>query len=222
MKIVSVLNQKGGAGKTTISINLAHALQLDGERVLLVDADPQASSRDWNDKSDASILPVVGMDRETLPKDLTLIGDFDWVIIDGAPRLKKLIAAAVSVSSLILIPVHPSPYDIWACEELVEMIKASQITNKGRPKAAFVISRKIQNTKLSNDVVEVLKEHEIPIFQNSTTQRVVYPTSASEGKTVFSADNPAAIKEIIGIKDELKKLLSSNPINTSKEVVYGS
>ena len=74
-KVVAVLNQKGGSGKTTIATNLAHALMLKGERVLLVDSDPQGSARDWHEANDASLYPVVGLDRETLPKDLAAIGE---------------------------------------------------------------------------------------------------------------------------------------------------
>lgn len=219
MKIVAVLNQKGGAGKTTISINLADALKNDGHRVLLIDADPQASSRDWNGINQGKVLPVIGLDRETLPRDLkSIVGNYEWVIIDGAPRITNLIAAAVSVANMILIPVHPSPYDVWACSDLVELIKSKQKVAYGAPLAAFVISRKIKNTKLSNEVTRVLEDYELPVFRSSTTQRVVYPTSAAEGKTVFSAGNLDAIEEINSIKDELKKCLGESELNTLMEV----
>lgn len=222
MKVVSVLNQKGGCGKTTISINLAHALQLSGDKVLLVDADPQASSRDWNEKNRASILPVVGMDRDTLPQDLALIGDFDWVVIDGAPRLTQLIAAAISVSDMVLIPVHPSAYDIWACVELVEMIVASQVTNKGVPQAAFVLSRKIEIAKTTQEAIEVLDNQKIPRFKSSTNQRVVYASTAGKGQTVFSTpglrENRAAINEINAIKDEIiARLFPDSPSLSNAE-----
>ncbi len=62
-KIIAVLNQKGGAGKTTLSTNLARALQLDGDKVLLIDSDPQGSARDWNAAANGELLPVVGLDR---------------------------------------------------------------------------------------------------------------------------------------------------------------
>ena len=71
--VISVLNQKGGAGKTTIAINLAHALFLDECKVLLVDSDPQGSLRNWNKFNGGELIPVIGLDRQTLPKDLKAV-----------------------------------------------------------------------------------------------------------------------------------------------------
>ena len=77
MPVVAVSNQKGGSGKTTLAINLAHALQQDDKTVLLVDANPQGSARDWHEANGGDVLPVVGLDRETLARDLKVVGDYD-------------------------------------------------------------------------------------------------------------------------------------------------
>ena len=208
MPVISILNQKGGSGKTTIAINLAHCLMLDGYKVLLVDSDPQGSARDWNEENEGCILPVVGLDRETLPKDLAAIGSgYDWIVIDGAPQIAKLATAAVKVANLVLIPCQPSPYDIWAASDLVDIVKARQDVTDGKPKAAFIISRAIKNTKLGNEITEALISYEIPILKNGTTQRVAYPTTASEGKTVFTEQGSQAALEIESIKNEILELL---------------
>lgn len=209
MTVIAVLNQKGGSGKTTIASNLAHALKQAGVKVLLVDADPQGSARDWNEANGGKVLPVVGLDRETLPTDLEAIrSGYDYVVIDGAPQIAKMAVAAVKAADLVLIPVQPSPYDIWAAADLVEVIKARQQITDGTPKAAFVISRAIKNTKLSGEVAEALEGYDLPVLKNGTTQRVIYPTSASEGKTVFSdGDNPAS-DEIRAVAEELLELLA--------------
>jgi chromosome partitioning protein len=209
MTVIAVLNQKGGSGKTTIATNLAHALKQAGVKVLLVDADPQGSARDWNEANGGTVLPVVGLDRETLPTDLQAIrSGYDYVVIDGAPQIAKMAVAAVKAADLVLIPVQPSPYDIWAAADLVEVIKARQQITDGSPRAAFVISRAIKNTKLSGEVAEALEGYGLPVLKNGTTQRVIYPTSASEGKTVFSdGDNPAS-DEIRAVAEELLELLA--------------
>lgn len=206
--VIAVLNQKGGSGKTTIASNLAHALSLDKHKVLLVDSDPQGSLRDWNEANDAEILPVVGLDRETLPKDLKAVsGGYDFVIIDGAPQIAKMSAAAVKAADLVIIPVQPSPYDIWACADLVDIVTARQEVTDGKPPAYFLISRVIKNTKLSGEIKTALEEYELPVLKASTTQRVAYPTTASEGLTVFKDPNSEAAKEISAIKSEILEVL---------------
>ena len=211
MPVLSILNQKGGAGKTTIAVNLAHALQREGGKVLLVDSDPQGSARDWNEANAGEIVPVVGLDRETLPKDLQAIKNgYDWIIIDGAPQIAKLSAAAVKASDIVIIPCQPSPYDIWAAADLVDIIKARQDVTNGKPAAAFIISRAIKNTKLGREVQEALEGYELPILNGLTTQRVAYPTTASEGQTVFVEPDSPAAREIELIKDEVKELLNGS------------
>ena len=207
--IISVLNQKGGSGKTTISSNLAHAIALDGYKVLLVDSDPQGSLRDWNEANGGELLPVVGLDRETLPKDLKAVSDgYDFVIIDGAPQIAKMSAAAVKAANLVLIPVQPSPYDIWACADLVDIITARQEVTDGSPEAYFIISRAIKNTKLGNEIKQALVDYELPVMKTFTTQKVAYPTTAAEGKTVFNEPGCSAAKEITAIKTEVMEILN--------------
>jgi chromosome partitioning protein len=208
-KIIAILNQKGGAGKTTLSTNLARALQLGGDRVLLVDSDPQGSARDWNAAGDGNLLPVIGLDRPTLAKDiLSILENQDWLVIDGAPQIAELAVAAIKCADVILIPVQPSPYDVWACEDLVDIIKTRQEVTNGKPKAAFVISRVIKNTQLSKEIGEALEGYGLPVFKHFTSQRVIYPKTASTGSTVLDADESGeAAAEIRAIAQELKEFL---------------
>ena len=210
MLTIAVLNQKGGSGKTTIAINLAHAFQLEGHRVLLVDSDPQGSARDWNEENAGGVIPVIGLDRETMPKDLAAISaGYDYVVIDGAPQMARLAAAAVKAADMVIIPCQPSPYDVWAAADLVDVIKARQDVTDGKPKAAFVVSRAIKNTKLGKEILEALGNYELPVFKSMTTQRVAYPTTAAEGKTVFVEPNSEAAREMIAIREELKECLNA-------------
>ena len=116
--------------------------------------------------------------------------------------------AAIKCADVILIPVQPSPYDIWACEDLVDIIKARQEVTNGKPKAAFVISRVIKNTQLGKEIREALEGYGLPVFKNFTTQRVIYAKSAATGSTVLTNEiNEDAAKEIHAIANELKDFI---------------
>jgi chromosome partitioning protein len=208
-KIISFLNQKGGVGKTTISTNLAVSLHLDNQKILLVDSDPQGSLRDWNEANEGKIIPVVGLDRETLAKDIEGVKNgYDIVIIDGAPQSSKLVAAAIKVSHLVIIPVTPSPYDVWACSDLIEIVKARQEVSNGNPICRFLISRSRKGTNLSDDIVEALSGYEIPVLESRTTHREVYAKTASDGLTVHhSLKAGDAINEITNLKNEILEVL---------------
>ncbi len=204
MKVISVLNQKGGSGKTTIATHLARAIQLKGFSVLLVDSDPQGSSRDWAAVNEENPVPVVGIDRPTIERDLKRIAEKDYVIIDGAPQAADLAISAIKASDIIIIPVQPSPYDIWATSDLVDLVKQRIEMTDGKLKAAFVVSRTIKGTKIGKEISVALSDYGLPVLKTSITQRVIYPTSASIGSSVLD-EEPAgeASKEINNLINEI-------------------
>ncbi len=203
--IIGVLNQKGGVGKTTIAINLAAAYAQSGRRVLLVDADPQGSSLAWSSTREGEpLFPVVGMPKPTLHKGLpSIASDYDMVIIDGSPRVSELGRAAIMASDLVVIPVQPSPYDVWASADTVQLIKEAQQFKEGL-EAVFVINRKIANTAIGRDVVGALANFDLPICERSLTQRVIYAESAARGLSVLEADPESdAAREILRLAANL-------------------
>lgn len=213
MPTIAFLSQKGGAGKTTLATCVARQLQLDGHEVILIDADPQGSARDWRAATDRETVLVVGLDRPTLDKDIKALSDNGkkWVIIDGAPRNEAMTLSAIKAADLVLIPVQPSPYDVWASEDLVSVIKARQEVTDGKPKAAFVISRVIRRTELSRDVYSALDEMGLPVLQSDTTQRQIYPKAAAEGLTPADIEPKGeAAKEIQALVKEISVQISIN------------
>lgn len=211
MPTIAVLNQKGGSGKTTIATHLARAYQLQGHSVLLIDSDKQGSARDWRAADENNTTPVIGLDRTSLDKDIKSLGMHDYIIIDGAPQATEIALAAIRASDFILIPVQPSPYDLWATANLIELIHQRIGVTEGKLKAAFVISRLIKNTKIGEEVANVLNEFDLPVLHSRIVQRICYPNSASLGKTVFETErsNSEAILEIQSLAQEIQSMMNN-------------
>lgn len=209
MKVIAVLNQKGGAGKTTIATHLARALQIAGADVLLVDSDPQGSARDWAAVREDQPLTVVGIDRPTIDRDVKNVArKVDFVVIDGAPQAADLAVSAIKAADFILIPVQPSPYDIWATADLVELVQQRIEVTDGRLQAAFVVSRAIKGTKMGSEVAEALTGYGLPVLESRITQRVSYPGTAATGTTVLDAEPGSdAAAEVYALAAELKEKL---------------
>lgn len=213
-KVISIINQKGGAGKTTASTNIASQLHNEGFSVLLVDIDPQGSASNWSAaKGDSDeTFPVIKLDK-TLQRDLPRVArGYDYVIIDGAPQVSELAAVAIRVADLVIIPVQPSPYDVWACADLVDVVKTRQLVTDGKPKAAFLISMAIVNTNITAEIKEVIKGYGLPVLKNCTHRTVLYAETAKDGGSVITLKkdgepHPASL-DIKNITAEIKDLLN--------------
>ena len=206
--IISVQNQKGGVGKTTIAVHISHALALRGGRILLVDADPQGSARDWAAARNSDLpFSVVGLDRPTIHRDLPAIAkSYSHVVIDGPPRVSDLARSAIMASNIVLIPVQPSPYDIWATEKVISLIREASVY-KDWLKSVFVVNRKIVNTSIGRDVAEALSGYQIPVLKSAICQRVAFAESATIGCTVLETEpKGAAAAEIRALVEELIEL----------------
>jgi len=209
--IISVINQKGGVGKTTISIHIASALALAGKKVMLIDADPQKSSLDWaSSRESEHILTVVGMPSNSIHRQVKkLHEDYDYIVIDGPPRIYDVAKSCIAASDLVLIPIQPSPYDVWSAQDVIKLLNEVKepLSSYKTIKGAFILNRKIQNSVIGRDVEEALSEYEIPVLKSQLCQRVIYAETAARGTSAIEEDPESrAGKEIKSLTEEAVQL----------------
>lgn len=203
--VISVLSEKGGVGKTTISTNLTYAFNLFGFSPLLVDSDPMGSARNWHEANGGMLVTCVGCDRATLAQDVrSMAEDYDVIIIDGAPRIEKLISAAIKISDVVLLPILPSQYDVWATADLMDMIKDRQQLMDGTPSAAFILNQVRKRGIIDRETVQVLNDTGIPVLETQLSFLIDYKKSVPDGRSVFcSAQYVRAAEEINRLFKEL-------------------
>jgi chromosome partitioning protein len=203
--IISILNQKGGTSKTTLAVNMAREYTKRTFKTLLVDSDSQGSALRWHEKSGGELIDLTCLPVTTLDKDVVKFKDrYERIIIDGIPRVSPLTVCAIKAADVVLIPVMPSPYDVWATEDLVGLVKERIQLTEGKLKAAFVVSRKIKGTILGREITNELLKFELPVFVAGTCHRQEYAMSVHEGRTVCEAMTEAT-KEIVAIVNELEE-----------------
>ncbi len=206
--IVALLNQKGGVGKTTLATHIAGELALRGQQVILLDADPQGSALDWTQRRSQQGLPrlfsAVGLARETLHQEAPeLARRSDHVVIDGPPRIAALARSALLAADCVLVPVQPSPYDLWASSEMVALIREAQVFRPALH-AAFVINRRVSTTVIGREARSALAEQPLPSLQSEIRQRIVFADSVAAGQLVRElAPDSAAAREVTALTDEL-------------------
>ena len=187
--IYAFLNQKGGVGKTTLAIHVADALSRRRSRVLLIDADPQQTAMKWSTfRAGENRFSVIAMAKPTLHKELPPIyADYEDIVIDGPPRVHDLAKSIILSADLVLMPVQPSPADVWATSETVDLVDEARVFKESL-KSAIAINRKIVNTVIGRDVREALSTLNTPILQSDISQRVAFAEALNTGQTVMDLD----------------------------------
>ena len=216
--IISFLNQKGGVGKSTLSINVAACLGLLKQKVLLIDADKQGTASTWASLRSETPFQVVSMARENMARDaLKLAGDFDFTIIDGPPQAETISRSCIVASDLVALPIEPGGASRWSSDLTVrQLTEAAEL--KPTLKCGFVVSRKISGTVLGRDTRLMAADAGIPIFETEIEQRIAYAEALTMGKTIFEwAIRGPAVSEIQALTHELLDVLNDQNLRTSPE-----
>ena len=214
MNVIVVANQKGGVGKSTISCNLGVASALSGHKTLIIDADPQGSSATFRAVRESDDIKVISIVKPTIHKDIQDFSSFELVIVDAGGRDSVVFRSAIlaAAGGILVIPILPSQYDIWATEDTFQVLRDARIYQEIPAYALF--NQVIQNTTVTREAVETLQgmtaENEVQLLASCLYQRVDYKKSISEGKGVMEyAAGGKAAQEMRALHEEIEQLLQA-------------
>jgi chromosome partitioning protein len=180
MYIVSMLSQKGGTGKTTLSLHLAVASEKAGKRAVVIDLDPQASSAEWKDSRERDTPVVVPIPATRLPQALQAAreGNADLVLIDTAPHSGDVALAAAEAADLVLIPCRAGILDLRAIGTTARAVKlagktAYVVLNAVPPRAESILA----------DARAAVSVHGLEVAPVALRQRAAYAHALTAGQT---------------------------------------
>jgi chromosome partitioning protein len=187
--IITIAQQKGGSGKTTLAAHLAVAFARVGKRVALIDCDPQGSLGEWFEAREQTLgEAATGLSFRTASgwgarrEARSLARDYDVVVIDTPPKSDVESRPAIEAASLVAVPVQPTPIDLWATQPTLEMI-----AKEGTP-SLLVINRAIARGGLTQEISEAIRALGHPAAQTRLGNRVAFAASMGEGLTIMETD----------------------------------
>lgn len=205
--IITFAQRKGGAGKTTLAAHLAAGWALAGRRVSAVDVDPQGSLARWGELraalAGAAALPVAKVSGWRLALELErLRREAEIVVVDSPPHAELDARAAIRAADLVVIPVQPSPMDLWATQATVEMARAE------RRRALLVLNRIAPRTRLAQEIAAALGAGDVRLATTTLGNRTAFASSLAGGSSVEEEEpGGAAAGEALHLRAEIEEML---------------
>ena len=214
-KIIAVVNQKGGCGKTTVAIQVCGTLALQKKEVLLIDADEQNSAVEWASMAPEStpyparVFNLAAAGRKIHQEIKKYYYDYDYIFVDCPPAAESPISKSILlVSDFALVPFIPDGLNLSASVRIRDTIQDAQILNPSL-RSLLLLNRVEPKTNLTNEILELLSEFNMTQSETKLHKRTHYPESFLIGGTVHSLKSKAkdAIDEIEAFTDELLQFL---------------
>ena len=204
-RVITIAQQKGGAGKTTLAAQLAVAWRTAGRRVALIDIDPQGSLGAWyalrverlgEEAAGLTFKGIKGWSAAGAVRRLA--DDHDLVIVDSPPHAESEARIAVRAADLVLVPVQPSPMDLWATRETLE------IAERERRPALVVLNRVPARGRIAEEMAAEARRLGVPLARTTVGNRVAFAASLAAGRGVSeTAPASPAGREIAALAREI-------------------
>lgn len=211
MKVLSIVNRKGGASKSTLAAHLSIEATKEGLKTILIDMDPQKTLEDWWEKREAELPALVDISANDLDAKLSLLENngFDICIIDTPGDTTGNAEAGIKAAEMVLIPCKPTPPDLSAVGKTI-----SQVRDKHKKPFFFVITQSPSSSQAHIQAASVLSEFG-PVAPDAMMSRKVYSDVMGTGQSATEFNKPAAaeipsiwnyVKEKLGMNNKTKKL----------------
>jgi chromosome partitioning protein len=216
-KVITVAQQKGGAGKTTLAAHIAVALSQKGNRVAVIDIDPQGSLTHWHKIREERFgegytgLTFAAVSGWRVSGEVTrLRRSCDYLIIDSPPHTETEARSAIRSADLIVIPVQPSPTDLWATKATLELAKNEKIPVR------VILNRVSANSRLAQTIAAELPE----LATTTLGNRVLFAAALMEGRCATEVDpSSVAAKEIKALVKEIIALVNPEAEEETEEEI---
>jgi chromosome partitioning protein len=215
MKTIVIQSQKGGSGKTMLAAHLAVEAERSGDAAWLIDTDRQATLSQWHERREAETPQRMDVPLERMADGIRKIADQGaaYCFIDTAPSLSEQNIALLERADLVIIPVRPSPSDLWAVAETVSRVKAS-----GKP-FVFVITQAKPQANITAQAIAALSQHG-RVAQAFISDRVAYASAMTGGNTAPEIAKGQAAQEVAELWKEIKSCFHEN-MKSAKKVMHG-
>lgn len=209
--VISVVNQKGGTGKTTVATNLAATFTGDNKDILLIDADPQQSALDWQKDrpEDLPHVSVVGLPYANLHREVNrLIKKYDLIIIDGGGRVTASARAAISCADFILVPTLASKPDALSTQKFFNEVVEEFVAIKGKVLGAILFTMLKTGAVFNLSGQEQIRKLGYPVLDTVIYHRITYQEAISKGLSVIEySPKSKASGEIRSLYKELQEII---------------
>lgn len=231
-KIIAIVNQKGGSGKTTVTMQMGGTLALRGKNVLVIDGDSQNSAVEWASMAPegtpfpAKVFNLAAAGRKIHQEIKKYYDDYEYILVDCPPAADSGISKSVLlVADLALIPFIPDGLNMAAAVKIRDTIEDAQVMNSNL-RSLLVLNRVESKTILTNEVIDLLPDFNMPQAETRLHKRTHYPETFLTGSTVHSLKKKAesAIDEIERLTDEVIAFLQKPLVEAQlreKEEVHG-